>query len=241
MQKDVHYDVMRDNNEAVSLIASGRIEQAIQLLSRALEVTKKSLIAFSEDDDVVSDTQEESFTPNHTTVDQNMYVGRLAPMHPDEDPTQGYEEHSYFIYSKGIRMETLNSPNSHRAMIISSTIIIFNLALAFHLSTLSVSHQSRRIAGLTKALQLYGLALTLQEREQVKGNTFFTLATVNNMGVIQRLLGESEKKTREYFEFVLSNLLPLFTCGEKFAFPLTDFFHNAVSVLNGQRTSAPAA
>ena len=133
-------------------------------------------------------------------------------------------------------------------MVICSTIIIFNLALAFHLSTLtttsSSSHKSKNkhVARLTKAFKLYELALTLQEQEQIKGNVFFTLATVNNMGIIQRSIGESDKQAHNYFEFVLSNVLPVFAgIGKENVCPLTAFFRNAINVLNSRSHSAPAA
>ncbi len=238
MQVAAKYDAMRDNNRAVSLMLSGRVEEAIPLLSRALEITKKSMMVFSEDK-----AEGDTSSPHHDriTLDQNMNVGCFVPTYSEQDSCHPDEEHSYYIYSKGIRIERSSLPCSHGSMIIYSTIIIFNLALAFHLSALSVSHRKRGAASLRKALQLYGLALTLQEKEQVKGNLFFTLAAVNNMGVIQRLLGESEKKTHEYFEYVLSNLLPLFACGEQATSPLTAFLHNAISVLNAGSSSAPAA
>ena len=141
-------------------------------------------------------------------------------------------------------------------MVIYSTIIIFNLALAFHLSALGITtatssssssnchnnNKNKALARLTKALKLYELALTLQEQEKIQGNALFTLATVNNMGVIQRSIGESDKQARDYFEFLLSNLLPMFAgIGKEDIFPLTAFFSNAINVLNSRSHSAPAA
>jgi hypothetical protein len=209
----------------------------------------------------VGDSDMSSHDP--LTLDLHMNMCSTASIIPeqslshvvDTDDEQAY----YYIYCKGIRIEPMSTSTSsssscssssgtQRRMVIYSTIIIFNLALAFHLSTLDTSsspqkHKNKTSARLTKALKLYELALTLQEQERIKGNVFFTLATVNNMGVIQRSIGESDKQARGYFEFVLSNLLPVFAGigKESNACPLTAFFHNAITVLNSRSHSAPAA
>lgn len=250
MNCSTQHDPVSDNNRAVTLMESGGLEDAIHLLSRALETTKKALFAISEDEHRMCTSGSDMSSHDPLTLDLHMNMCSAASIIPEHGLSHvvSEDEQAYYIYCKAIQIEqriTCSSSSAQRRMVIYSTIIIFNLALAFHLSTITKSPQSshkNKLARLTKALKLYELALSLQEQEQIKGNVFFTLATVNNMGVIQRSIGESDKQARDYFEFVLSNLLPVFAgMGKPNACPLTAFFRNAINVLNSRSHSAAAA
>lgn len=94
-----------------------------------------------------------------------------------------------------------------------STMIIFNLALAEQLAGSNIVDTSRKQAKLIKATQLYDLAFNMQQVEQLEDNVYFTLVTINNLGVIYQQLGDLEAATKCY-ENLLSTVMLVLDYGK---------------------------
>jgi tetratricopeptide (TPR) repeat protein len=97
----------------------------------------------------------------------------------------------------------------------ASIAIIFNLALAHHLSALH-GPLNRPMSILKKAIALYELAYTVQMQEDAELSVEFTMAIVNNLGHIHRLLGDLEK-TNQCFRHLLSTILLLRSYGGEYS------------------------
>merc|ERR1712100_900523 len=90
----------------------------------------------------------------------------------------------------------------HRLGIVLQLIIIFNLALAYHLRAIQqlVSHDSLR-----QVLQLYEVAYRLQVREDIR-SLRFTMVLANNLGQVHRAAGNGSKYAM-CLEHVLSAMM----------------------------------
>jgi tetratricopeptide (TPR) repeat protein len=238
-------DLARKNDEAVSLMNSGKYEKAIERLSSALASNKKLITGFPNDDQSQYPIDESQRSlKSLITLDQCLLdsTGRNHAILSKYHPQGGL--HPPYIYSEGIRIlpgiDQAPSCYSHQITEITSTIIIFNLALAHHLSV----GQSEPPRKLLRALKLYKLALDLQRNmEQDNCSVLFTLSTVNNMAIIRNCVDESQILSLELFEYQLSILLLLLARGgEHPGFRLAGFQTNAIFVLaGGHGYLAPAA
>lgn len=231
-------DTVKKNNEAVSLIKYGLYEQAITLLTNALTFNRKLLTKPSGDDkEQASLDQSQRTLEPQMTLDQCLIGSR-------DDSSLAWNDHEFglspYIYREGILMA--QRPHiSYQAIEIFSTIIIFNLALAHHLTA---SQDNATPWKLLRAYKLYNLALHLQRKEDPKNNcnVLFTLATVNNMAIIQFDIDESKISYVASFEYLLSIVLLLFARGEGYGCSLEGFHTNAISALTSLRECiAPAA
>jgi hypothetical protein len=124
-----------------------------------------------------------------------------------------------------------NIGTSYNEIVFVSCIVIFNLAIAYHLQGDSES--------LVRALKLYELSFNLQRDQQFDNNILFILATINNLGSIHKQL-KDEHSSQICFEHVLSTLMYLTDCGKANDCHLDGFFRNISGVVS-KGCAAPAA
>lgn len=211
--------IIAEGNSICDLIEAGQHRVvATEQLSSTLSLLKQ----------IMSQTDQEGGSIN-ASLDQCMKTKSLPSpfMECDEEFTTSRPE---FVFQRPIRMPT-NIGSSYNEIIFLSCIVIFNLAIAFHLQGDNES--------LTRALKLYELSFNLQREQQFDNNVLFILATVNNLGLIHREL-HNEQSSRKCFEHVLSTLMYLTDCGEASDCQLDGFFRNISSVVS-QGCAAPAA
>jgi hypothetical protein len=157
---------IEQNNHAIAMIENGNYDDAIIALSSALKAYK---LILDESDDMM-DQQEQI----KTSLDQCMAQSR---------PTcEDLDENGQFMYKQAIRIP-VNVESHYRAGVMVSSMIIFNLALAHQLAA-TVS--DNREAALRKSAKLYELSFNMQRDEFFDSNTMFTLAVVNNLGLMVR-------------------------------------------------------
>jgi hypothetical protein len=141
---------------------------------------------------------------------------------------EGVEQASPFIYNIPIRMPSRVELEKDRNKKISS-VLLFNLALAHQLSADSAKSSERYSVILSKALALYELAFRVQESgEYFGGNILFTLAILNNIGLIHNHLS-GPILARSCFSKLLSVLMFLTDskCYDASNLNLNGFYRNA--------------
>jgi hypothetical protein len=163
---------IEQNNHAIAMIENGNYHDAIVALSSALKAYK---LILDESDDMM-DQQEQI----KTSLDQCMAQSRPTSdsgdyCHKDLD------EDGQFMYKQAIRIP-VNVESHYRAAVMVSSMIIFNLALAHQLSATASDNRET----LRKAAKLYELSFNMQRDEFLDSNTMFTLAIVNNLGLMVR-------------------------------------------------------
>lgn len=127
--------------------------------------------------------------------------------------------------------------------------LLYNLALAHHLSALDIQEQengnktSASLKRLQKAVALYELAYTIQMTEGIQLSILLTMAIVNNLGQIHTALGSAEK-SNQCFQHLLSTIMFVNDTGEHDVVQQMDgFLSNVIPLIfptNDQRI-APAA
>jgi len=256
-------DALEMNNTAVSLIASGHIDQAVQMLSSSLRIYRRLILLSPKD--VTNRTQECNGPESQRcdtvrggecnsslSLDQHLadglsdYYNKSPPLLPlaSESDATGLD----FVYTRGIKIATSHCrmQKPHRGFLLThTTIVVFNLALANHVSTAN-RHliKSSGTPNLVRAMKLYELALEMQGGELNEGNTLFTIVALNNMGVIQKEISRSQQKNRanRHFEWLLTILMTLPSdLQESQEGLLEGVFRNAMSVLVGPSFFALAA
>jgi hypothetical protein len=129
------------------------------------------------------------------------------------------------------------SNSSVRSMI--SCIVIFNLALVYHLSVLDETVDDSN-STLIKAWKLYEMAISVKRSELMDNDVMLILAVTNNLGLLHRQLGDETGAT-QCFEMVLATLMYLADHREEGnLLPLDGFFMNT-SFLVSKTPLAPAA
>ncbi|KAG7352734.1 hypothetical protein IV203_008782 [Nitzschia inconspicua] len=200
-------------NRSCSLIEQGEYYEAIVQLTSSLSALKQIMPHASDDGSI------------KTSLDECIR-SRTACSNIDEE-VQGQ-----FIYERVIYYNIPTDDEiSYRESVLVSCIVIFNLAIAYHLRGDRTS--------LTKSLKLYELSFNLQKDQQFENNILFTLAIVNNLGLVHRKLND-EQSASKCFDHILSTLMYLTDCGQASEHHLDGFFHNVTGVVS-QPTVAAAA
>jgi tetratricopeptide (TPR) repeat protein len=225
------------NNAGVSLIENGNVKSAIRHFAKALHTSKQFLLDNNSEKDVAQSL------PTIANLDQCMASSKPAPVlmrsvdHDDHENNNGSQG---FLYRRAIYIpECIQSDHHYQSRVLISVMIIFNLALAHQLYAME---NGMRVSKLHKASKLYVLAYNLQSKEQLVGNALFTMATVNNLGLVYQQLNETET-AGQCFQHLLSTLMFLVDCGEvlQAASELFDGFFRNTSHLIFQHDSAAAA
>jgi tetratricopeptide (TPR) repeat protein len=224
-------NAIQQNNDAASLIAAGEYNTAIQELSFALKAYKQVM---------TEEIDHEIIQPVKTSLDQYMVQSLAVADCPKACHYANDNEDRHFMYRQAIHIVPhQNIESNYQASAMVSSMIIFNVALAHHLSALaSKKHQSTKFH---KAATLYQLAVNLQHAAQLENNLIFTMAAVNNLGVIYHQLEDKETATK-CFQHLLSTVMLLVDCGktELCCGELDGFLRN-VTNLDSESSCAAAA
>jgi hypothetical protein len=200
-------------NYSCSLVEQGDYDGAIAGLSSTL-TTLKQIMAQADEEGSIK-----------TSLDECMRTQSACHCSRIDEEMQGH-----FLYRTTISIPA-DVEMSYRESVLVSCMTIFNLAIAYHLRGDHVS--------LTRAMKLYELSFNLQRDQQMENNILFTLAIVNNLGLVHQQLMD-EKSAGKCFEHVLSTLMYLTDCGQASECHLDGFFHNVTGIVS-QPSVAPAA
>lgn len=125
---------------------------------------------------------------------------------------------------------------------------MYNLALTLHLHALSLSSSSGNNDKKTKKLffrarKLYELAFEMHLDESCDVNLLFTLALINNLGLIYNVIGETQR-SRTCFKNMFSTMMYLLDSNESQSVKEWDgLLSNVMDILFEQHReiAAPAA
>jgi tetratricopeptide (TPR) repeat protein len=210
---------MELNNSAVSLISSGVYEEAIANLAKALNSSKKFM----------AQTNDANEPLGMASLDQCMVQ---SPKINDVSENDDSEKKDY-LYRRAICIPLTSC--CYETAVLSSVIIIFNLALAYQLAAGDSDKRSRY---LRKAAKLYELAYSLHSEENFESATFI-MACINNLGLIYDELHDTIT-AQKCFQHVLSTLMFLVDCGGTNGSQLDGFFRNTSHLICKMPTAAAA-
>jgi hypothetical protein len=214
---------INQSNYGASLIEAGNYADAVHQLTEALSAFKHVMNQTSVSDEVCA--------PLKTSLDKCMEDSSSASQKSIDEEMQGQ-----FMYKQAITIPR-DIGMGYKDGVMVSCMIIFNLAMAYHLH--GAEDPQENVGSLVRSLKLYELSFNLQREEQFENNVLFTLSVVNNLGLVHRLLQDDESATK-CFEHVLSTLMYLTDCGEASKAQLQGFFVNLTDVIS-QSCVAPAA
>jgi hypothetical protein len=201
---------IEQNNMGVEMLAAGNSAGAIAPLSVALKAYKRiALKTYKRSMNVANPS---SSQPVGTSLDQCMAQShhRRADILLHE---QGDIEH--FLYRQAIRIPpTMGLESTHRATIMGSSIVIFNLALAHQLTAMEEGNNLREMM-LHQALKFYELGFNIVQQKEYadEPSTMYILAAVNNSGLAHQHLNDRHTATK-CFKHLMSTLMYLIDCGE---------------------------
>jgi tetratricopeptide (TPR) repeat protein len=210
------------NNYGVSLIESGNYDIAISALSKSLKTCRQ-----------IMDEADDFPAPIATCLDSCMEQSRAVGADFCRDRCDSQSEQ--YLYRQAIRIPMVVGSN-YRACVLVSTIVTFNLALANQLASMGKLESETM---LRKAVKLYELAFSMQQEENFDSNTLFTLATVNNLGLVHSRLNDRNAASK-CFEYLLSTLMYLTDCSGNQTFEFDGFFRNASTLIHKPFSAAAA-
>lgn len=198
-------------NRSCSLIEQGEYDEAVARLSSTLSALKEIMTQAGEGGSI------------KTSLDQCMRNRSFPPCIDEEMKEQ-------FVYKRTILIPADMEMN-YRESVLACCMIIFNLAIAYQLRGDRES--------LMRAMKLYELSFNLQRDQQFENNILFTLAIINNLGLVHRQLND-EHSAGKCFDHVLSTLMYLTDCGQASECILEGFFYNVTGAIS-EPSIAPAA
>jgi tetratricopeptide (TPR) repeat protein len=228
-------DAVRFNNSGVCAMEAGDFEESIRSLTCALKACKGSLV---EDENGMAPPSGHECS----LIDQCM----LRPI-PSSSISKGIEDPesnnvSSIIYRCAVHMpEEAAVTNQNTSHTMSSAIIMFNMALAHHLSGIEEASLGKQ----RKAIKLYTFTYDLlKDAECARSPSLqlFAMACINNLGQLYQSLGE-QQIAEGYYQHMLSVLILLIDSGEGIGREFTCFLQNASHALlmGSSHTSAAAA
>jgi tetratricopeptide (TPR) repeat protein len=155
-----------------------------------------------------------------------------------------------YFYQRPIRMSSHSMRQRHSPGVTLSLVIIFNLALSYHMSSLQISSKSGAVGSgagvdlmsVQKALQLYELAYQLQlEQDNHCSSLRFTIIMANNLSQIHSAVGNTQKCTL-CLEHLLSTMMYMVD-NDLFGAEFDDwcgFFENASLLILRDQVAAAA-
>lgn len=118
-----------------------------------------------------------------------------------------------------------------------SYVILYNLALSYHLRGMDEEEHHLKVAYLQKALTLYEHAHHILSSQDIELSLLHTMAIASNLGHIHHVVGD-EQRAQMCFQHLLSTILYVVDCGEGSKIETFDgFFRNVMSLIC---TSSPA-
>ena len=212
------HKVIEANNLAVAMIKNRHYHKAISSLKTALKAHQQE--SNSSTNNYIDHSSIDKCVMQSSHLAKNMLLG----------------DNNEYMHSQGIFIPFKNKLLPQYI----PSVLIFNLALAHHLSS-KIKSKSHRVSDLKKAAKLYQLAYNANE-EFCESNILFTLATVNNLGLIQKELNDKEA-SQQCFDHLLS--VVMFLVDSKRSLDMEsdhiDGFLRNVAFANGDICPAAAA
>ena len=181
------------NDEAALLIQQGAFHDAIPHLVQALRLYERVADAY-----VACTCQHcslESCIARSKRHEQPAYCMEISSADDDADDSDNdicYASGGY-VYRQPIYCAPTFSHEGHHPGVTLMMIIIFNLALAHHLLSITYPQNEEMCRDqLSKALQLYELFYQLQMEREVF-STQAMLAVANNVAMVHRVVGNQSK------------------------------------------------
>ncbi|CAJ1965700.1 unnamed protein product [Cylindrotheca closterium] len=175
------------NNQTIAFLENEEFPEAIQSSSYALRYQRGLLL----DEDTSANPNNSNTEPSSQRVDDCMVVCH------ELDGFGSNSAHS-FIYRHGIPIPS--TMNDHK---IIAAILIFNTALAYHLSAISQRGTATAEKLLVNAKQLYELIIHCRQHISLDDNVMFQFAVINNIAVITRDQGNVAESNRQ-FDFLMA-------------------------------------
>jgi tetratricopeptide (TPR) repeat protein len=191
------------NNQAAALIGNGQFESSFPALTSALKMSKNELIDFAGHED------QKSAPMKQTSLDECM-LAKSSVQYEQEEFSDDAVDQGYYVYNRAIHIPASSiEETTYDSCVMVSVVAIFNLALSHHLTAM----EENNVRLLRKAAKLYELAHDMQRGEEWMENTyFFTMAIINNLGLIYQNLDENETSGK-CFQHLLSTLMFFTDCG----------------------------
>jgi tetratricopeptide (TPR) repeat protein len=228
------------NNEGISFINSRQYDEAISSITRGLALVRQVL---AEQDD-----NDSYFEDECDPVSPACFFLEVASNKPKEmkisNCTESIREQTPFAFQNPLYINT--QVPARRVVCLQyfvelSFILIYNLALAHHMSALrdTTPLAERKFM---KALSLYEFAYSIQMTEEIQLSVLQTMAIFNNMGQIHSSLNNVEK-SEICFQHLLSTIMFVndMGAGERDAVDQMDDFLGNVMALILKDSSAAAA
>lgn len=198
------------NNHAACLIRDGNFEKAIVILTKGLRFARTVMSDCDCDCDGMA---HQRIAKEETTLDSCMVRTRPETnKESDGDMDIDQQDSGYYIYRTPMPVPSTMNVSNYEEIVTVTVMIMFNLALAHHLSALEEGseHSHSRIQ---KAIKLYEYAYNMQRDERLINNVFFTMAILNNLGQIYHAMNAGDI-AEKCFQQLLSTLMLLVDCGE---------------------------
>lgn len=212
------------NNRGAFFIETRGYDQAISVLSKALKTTITEMNASKEADLL---EEEKPAVPQEEMMDY--YEGdtidtapftcfiRYPPCQQEEgcymEPAAratDTEERCGYVYKQPIRIPVTHCHMEEaKFQTNSSAAILFNLALAHHLSGMEDNSPPRGLVPskmLSKALTMYELCNQVLAQDGIQADILFDLSLANNIGQLHTVL-KSTLKARLCFEHLLATIM----------------------------------
>lgn len=257
------------NNVGASQLGSGMYATAVDSFTGSLRIVKNALSVLAAEKHVASQLNapppqcsQASHQPQRRTVvfPQNgsaalVAVGAKGQASMDDETAPTIRG----LYASPLCLSEDADYERYENTVEASVAIMFNLALAHHLNALhgqcfgqqglmfsSPFRTTHAVSTLEQAIALYELAYTVHMQEDAELSVEFTMAIINNLGHIHRLMGDEEKSS-QCFRHLLSTIMFLQSYGgANQSSPnnnssLPDIFVYSISHLILRETAAAAA
>jgi hypothetical protein len=229
------------NEQGLRHLAIQENQDAIRAFARGLQVAKEVISNLSPDCETGLGVQT---SPETLVAPMCFYVEVCSiPDSIEHDTRQGESlPEGKCIFSKPIHLvapSTLHSSSLSSYSTMLSFVLLFNLALAHHITALTARNVSKN--KLTKASLLYELSYNILITEQLQElTTPQIMAIINNLGQIHFFLCNFEKAD-QYFQYLLSLIMCLNDVGDDEAKrEIQGFLPNVLSLILKSSSAAAA-
>jgi hypothetical protein len=226
------------NNGTVQQHASS-LYSPPQLQTPAVSVPCPS---FSSDTDASRDSSSSSSSSRPCSVPQHVLNSFSLEQHTDDGEEDDDDGEPHFIFRDPIEIpfNVVSSGQLPSSKLVNKfvVVIMYNLALSVHLS--AMSHND--MTSLVRAQRLYELAFQMHLEDSCDVTLLYSLALMNNLGLIYHLSGE-EERSRTCFKNMLATMMYLLESDEAKTIKQWDgLFSNVIKRMFVEtQVAAPAA
>lgn len=224
------------NNTAACMIQHQQCDEAITTLTRALRTVK---LVMSGDARLPDCPNEES----QSSTSDGFTFHFAVPLSPQaSDPVSecgGCKTTSIMREPLYVSSAYLPQGELQKCELLSY-VILYNLALSYHLRGMEEEVGHLRLAYLDKAKTLYEHSHSILSNQRLEISLIFTMAITSNLGHIHQLSGNQETAFN-CFQHLLSILLYVIDCGHVEEIKSIDGLIENIMPLIGSTPSAAAA